>query len=666
MQSFLLAKIEDGDFTEGSPLYDHTIQGFAYLFAFLRKKIGVVRARQSLMTLANLPPEESVEDAADAILANLVVTRGQGERARGPGVIYLSQRTDVLIPTTARFFKTQSAAFLLEAVEDVFISSSDLRPVTGADGRTTAWVTPVLNFVATRVGRDFNQPVGPFVGFTRFHPYVTRVENTAELTGGEGAQATSDLIQNASSALSLRALINPSSNAAVIRSRFNVEQVTTITAGAPEMTRDRVVQPGAGIVLHVGGHMDIYVRRPVQQTVERGVVGGSYSRPDGRAVRLTVDAGAGIDFVTGAGITEPVVVGDILSVVAGLPEAPFQYRIVKVEAHALEVSTRLPFSRATVEDPVPATLTFSVGNNYPTFNNKVSGVTHSGTGTERRVSQPGTVVLSGVPVYAIKRIEVIDASSSALAPYKDPTTDTLVFTRRENALPSVAPSPGDALTYTVTTLDSGEAQSGVGATLVQIGWPGAALDGLTAEITYETVSGFVGIDAFVRSETERPGCAFTLAKGLHPIYVALTVPYRLAPQRPDLDGGNVTASFDEGAVADGLANYIAAYRGVGGLDQSLLAAEARRLAGVEVSIFPFNVRYDLLGPDGKVYRFESSDVVTLSPDEATSFLINPGDFGLPSSGYAASVAKRLRDLGVSERVSRYLTLPGSVTLLRRT
>ena len=57
MQNFLLAKIPDGDFTEGSPLYDHVVQGFAFVFAYLRKQVGTVRARQSLLTLVNLPPE---------------------------------------------------------------------------------------------------------------------------------------------------------------------------------------------------------------------------------------------------------------------------------------------------------------------------------------------------------------------------------------------------------------------------------------------------------------------------------------------------------------------------------------------------------------------------------------------------------------------------------
>jgi len=664
MQSFLLTKIPDGDFTEGSPLYDHTIQGFAFIFAYLRKQIGIVRARQSLLTLVNLPVEESVDDATDAILGNLLLYRSAGKLARGPGTIHLSQRSDLLIPVSTRFFKTNAHVFLIEATDDLFIPASDLRPVSGPDGRTTSWVTPTLPLVAVRSGKDYNLAAGPFVSFTRFHPYVTQVENVADFTGGDGTQSTSNFVENARTALSLRALLNPGSNSAVLRPRFDIEQVTTITTGAPEMNRDLVTEIGTGISLHVGGHMDIYVRRAVRQTTERLQVGGAVNRADDRTVRLHWVDGGPLNFLTGAGITAPVEPGDVLSVTAGLPEAPFQFKVTRVEPQALVVSSRLPFSQATDELPTQPALGLSVGNNYSRFDNKVPLTLSAGYRTTSQISRSGGVILSGVPVYRIKRVEVVGAVAAALEVYKDPTTDTIVFTRRENTLPVAVPVPGDTLTFTVDTIEPSEAQSGIGITIVSLGWPGAHFDGYTVEVTYDTVSNFSAIDAFVRNEYERPGCASTLAKGFHPIYVSFTIPYRLPPIRRDTLGEQFVA-FNESIAARYLEEYVSSYRGLGGLDQSLVATEARSAAGVEVSIFPFTIQYELLGPDGKVYRFETEDVVTLDPDEQTSRLRNPSDFGLPSVGYAAALRKRLRNFGVSDRTTRYLIAPGTVTFLRR-
>lgn len=666
MQNFLLSKIPDGDFTEGSPLYDHTIQGIAFVFAYLRKQVGIVRARQSLLTLVNLPPEESVDDATNAILANLVLTRTPGQFARGPGVIHLSARSDLLVTTTTRFFKTNAHVFILESSSDVFIPASELRAELGADGRTTSWVTPSLPFIAARTGRDYNLAAGAFTGFTRFHPYVTLVENIADFTGGDGTQDTTSFIESANTALSLRALLNPNSNSAVLKPKFAISTVTTIGAGTAEMTRDVVTELGAGITLHVGGHMDIYVRKDVQQATERLVVGSTYARPDGRVVRLQWNGSpSDVNFVTGAGITAPVVAGDVLNISAGLPEAPFAFKVVGVEPQALLISSRVPFSEGTMELSAPMVLGLSVGNNYPRFDNKVASTFSSQFATTSRMVVSNGVVLAPVPIYRVKRVEVINATASELDPYKDPTTNTLIFTQRVNALPTSAPSPGDTLPFTLNTLAPAEAQSGIGITTLSIGWPGVSFDGLTVEVVYDTVSSFGAIDAFVRDEYERPGCASTLPKGFHPIYLSFTIPYRIPPVQRDVLG-QASPAFDEAVVAAFLGVYVSNYQGIGGIDQSLLATEARASAGVEVSIYPFQIFYDLLAPDGKVYHFSTSDVVTVFPDGTTTAqLLNPEDFGLPSTGYYSQLKKRLSDFGVSDRTTRYLVAPGTVTLLRR-
>lgn len=83
--------------------------------------------------------------------------------------------------------------------------------------------------------------------------------------------------------------------------------------------------------------------------------------------------------------------------------------------------------------------------------------------------------------------------------------------------------------------------------------------------------------------------------------------------------------------------------------------------GVLATIYGFRVAYDLLAPDGKVYRYETTDRVTVFPsgdDGAT--LLNPTEVGLPATGYHAALRLKLARLGVSDRTIRYLVAPGAI------
>lgn len=666
LQTFLQEKIPDGDFTPGTPTYDFAIQSVSYIFAYLRKKATVIRNRQSLLTLVQLPDEESVIDAADAILANVFRTRNGGTRANGQVVIHFSQRTDVIVPQNARFFRTPSLVYYPDTSQDIFIPAAQLTPNRGPDGRIVDYSIRV-SVVAARVGPEYNQAAGRFVGFDQFNPYATFVEHTVAFDTGFGTQSTAEFIQESATAMSLRALINERSNDATLNEVFpEIQKIVTVEYGDPEMVRDIISEIASGIRLHVGGHMDIFVRTALLEVTDEGVIGELYARPDERNIVFRDTTGFR-NYLTGVGLTggQPVVPGDVLILGAGIPETPFSYVIRRVGADFLEISERTPFSTATDEQTAPPALTFTIGDNYPLFNNKQSSTTSAGVLTSRRISAPNQLMLSGRPAYKIKKVDVFSAPAS-LDPYKDPITGELVFTVQSSTDLTTVPTAGDDLKFRVRVLNPGESQSAKATTMIEVGWPGVDLSTLTARVTYDTLTSFDQIDTYVRSSRNRVGAANVLPRAFHPLYLAFNIPYSLSIV-PNPFVQNAVQPLDEEAMSRSIAAFINGYRSLNVLDQSLIATQVRLISDAVAAVYPFVLQYDLLAPDGRIYHFETTDRVTLQPSPSNGArLLNPTDFGLPATGYEADLQAQLTDAGISDRVVRYFALDSDIVFEQRT
>jgi hypothetical protein len=415
MQAYLEERIPDGDFTPGSPDYDFNINGFAELVAFLRFQQDQARSAQSILTVKDLPDDQSVRDAVDAIMANIFRSRAGGKFARGQLLLHFSARTDFQILRSNRFFKTATLVYYLDPAQDIFVTANSLTPVRGPNGQIVDYVYTV-NVKAAEIGSAYNQPTGRFSGLDRFSPFVTFAENISPLANGTELQSTEDFIRQSKNALSTRSLVNAKSNDATLTDpeRFNtIFQTLTIGAADPEMVRDIITDPSQGFVLKVGGCSDIYVRMERQQVTEVLTVGSPFIRSDNKKIILK-DLSGTRNFVTGigGGLTAPVVVGDILFLASGIPEAPFQYKITAVRPTELEINSRIPFSVATDERSVLTNITLTIGNNYPNFNNKLGITTSNQFQTSRTASFSQSVGLSGRPIYRIKKVEVMNASSA--------------------------------------------------------------------------------------------------------------------------------------------------------------------------------------------------------------------------------------------------------------
>jgi hypothetical protein len=345
----------------------------------------------------------------------------------------------------------------------------------------------------------------------------------SDFAGGLDVETSGSAIARAPTALSLRALVNDRSNDARLREAFpEVSEVLTVGAGDPEMARDLL--PGMPQV-HALGHADVYARLPLHTVTARVVIGAPSLRADGRVLTLRESAPP-----TGSFVTAGVRGGDVLVLSSGLPEAPMHFRIDAVRADELDVVSSAPFSSATDELSSPPSLTYSVGDNYPLFNNHVSAVTSATASTSRRLRVEGCAILPGGPVYAITAVEV-PAPPSALSAFADPVTSSTYYTTRRNGPWPRAPRAGEPLSYRVRVENPLEGQSSRTVTILELGWPGETLAGTEVLVTYETPVGFDSVASLVVSRSERTLAANVLARAHHPVYVACSIPYRPATTR---------------------------------------------------------------------------------------------------------------------------------------
>jgi hypothetical protein len=664
LRDLLQTEVPTGDFTQGSAASDILIDGHAVIAGYLSRQIETVRQRQSLMTLKDLPASESVNDAADAILDNFFRRRSQGAFAKGVATLRFSQRQDILIPRTTRFFKTSALVFYIDSDVDLFIPGSDLRADIDVDGLVASYSTTVF-LTAARVGPEFNIAPGRFVAFDRFNALLTIVENLTRFSYGNSIQSTSDFISKSTNAIALRALINARSNDAVLIDKYvDVETTTTVGYGDPEMIRDVVSNVSNNVKLHVGGHMDIYVRQNVQEAIVRGTVGVLQPRNDNQVVTLRHTSTT----PSGSFITAGVVPGDILALGAGtLPEAPSQYVVTAVRATELDIDVRTPFSIATAESVPVTPMLYTVGNNYPDYNNKVQvlvGTTDAVT--SRQFSEYNRFELPAYPVYAIKQIELLGPLPAAIQPYANTLTGNVMFTVQKNSPTPSAPPIGSQLGFYVTVKNPEASRSSLAMTMIELGWPTVDLTGCTVDVALETPTNFNTINAYVSNRMNRPACANTLLRAYHPIYLYISIPYR--PRITPVDPlSTVIPVFDPIPAAATLTEYLNAYRETEALDVSLIATKARETSAAIAAIYTFLVRYDLLIPDGRIMHFETADKITVFPDGATSTarLTNPTDFGLPDTGYYAGLTRLLKDQGVTDRVTRYRVAPDGVAFVRR-
>ena len=122
-------------------------------------------------------------------------------------------------------------------------------------------------------------------------------------------------------------------------------------------------------------------------------------------------------------------------------------------------------------------------------------------------------------------------------------------------------------------------------------------------------------------------------KGYHPVYLSLTVPYVFSPV--------ATGTVDELSLRQNIVAYVNSFDPRDVIDVSDILTYVKNFSVNIGTVYPFEIQYDLLAPDGTVYSFTTADVVAMDPDKA--------DPATPVT------LNQLLALTVSDRTVRYLT-----------
>ena len=649
LTAYLAGNIPAADFSEGSAIRDFVVKALAYIFAFFRNEANDLAVHNSLLKLQQLPESQSVADAVDALLSNWFVTRNDGASASLSTTLHFSQASDVTIVPAARFFRTASLIYTTGLTSSLVIPASQLLPNLNADG-TVSDYTCVVTLKATAIGTAYNMAPGIFASADPFNPYFLYAENVTDGYDGKDIETTAQLLTRAPTAISVRNLINQRSIDAVLRENFpTLNFIRVIGMGDPEMMRDYVNEGVTHLRIHLGGYSDIFVALNRTPYVDTLSVGGAATRPDNLGVFLSDDNP--IDYTS-----YPVLAGDVLYISAGLPTVPMTYIITDVEPTRLEVTHLDPFELNT-DEIVGGDVTYNVGRYGPAYNSVLSGRTGQ---TSRKFQQAGCVLLTGQPHYKITQVQAVDPTGTLIT--------TLTRTNTYNA-------PGNKVAagyYYVWSLNPQLGQSNQDCTIVEVS-PTDYI-GYKLQVTYDTLTGYADIASFVADLYERVNNANQLVRGLHPIYLSYTIKYITAI--------DATVPVDEDAVKTAIASFVDTWNMAKPFSNSdLISYLKTTFPSIGTLYNPFELEYSLYAPDGQEYRFNTTDLVTVTPNYVANnaYLSNGLDLrtAIPNADLDATIPSnqplitaanqalfaQLAALGISDRNIRFVALASDVTLV---
>lgn len=640
LASLLDEEVENGKFGKGTALRDLVVKAMAHVFAHLQKENEEIRSMQSLLSVANIATgdpdtDRAVTSATDALMSNWFITRNSGNFARGAVVINVNTRQDYLIPGNNRFIYNRTLAFYPDVVDpsqSIVIRESELLPLIALDGTVEAYQFR-LNVVAAKTGQVYNVPPATWEGGGQFSPYVTGLFSTTTFDGGQGRETTTDIVDRASTAISVRNLINPRSIEATLSDRYpSINRMFITGMGDVEMLRDLKSITQSGVELHVGGHFDIYCELPRIENTAEGTLGGIFTRPDG-IINIFRDSNI-VDWTA-----EAIQAGDVLRVTEGLPDTPRDFVIKEILADELRISEQVPFAAATDEDGT--LLEYYIYRPIFGADTQVLPATSVNVNgqSSRQISNVNRMMIPGGPHYEIIDVSVI--TPDAADPFTSATDGYVHFPNRVNRTPQVVQT-SDALEYQIISNDAGLGQSMLQMEELVLA---TGYEDKQVRITYETLTGLDTIHTYTRDRFERVLAGNVLAKGFIPVYLTVNVPYRLKP--------NATGTVDEDGLVQALVDLVNNFDPNDIIDVSDFSQETRNYDGNIGAVLPHDIMYELIVPDGRIIEFTTTDEVRIDPILITDTRDN-SSLEDPSA------------VGISDRNVRYMTTSTRITVEDRT
>lgn len=202
----------------------------------LKRALNILRLGQSLED-----PTVLSDEMADALVANVFVTRDPGGYSKGPSRIYFPNPMNITVETTSRFFTGGGLNFFPSTPQSITAEQMVFQ-------REGSLFYFDVNVKAENTGADYNIDVGQLTGVDGVFGSV-KVTNLKRFTDGSPSPSTPTFVETAKEGLTERSL--NTRRGATARLALDVFQADTravqvIGAGDEEMQRDILVAASPG------------------------------------------------------------------------------------------------------------------------------------------------------------------------------------------------------------------------------------------------------------------------------------------------------------------------------------------------------------------------------------------------------------------------------------
>ena len=240
IQTRLTQEFPGYNFREGSGVFDLVVKAARVLLDPMSRETQILKQSQSLAQ-----PELLAESEADALVANIFVSRATGGLSTGtvrlyfnaPVALNLSIGNICYTATGQRFIPTTLQSISAEAM--LFNQSGGLYYFD-------------IQVTAEEAGSDYNVDPGAVIGITNLNAAVL-VENSEKFEGGLEAETTDELVQKAETAITERSLVVARGISTRLRAQFeDLVHLQVIGMFDAEMNRDVITGGDLGPALLVG------------------------------------------------------------------------------------------------------------------------------------------------------------------------------------------------------------------------------------------------------------------------------------------------------------------------------------------------------------------------------------------------------------------------------
>jgi len=230
----------DTNFREGSGVRDLLVKPANILLDPIHREVQLLKQAQSLAL-----PELLAPDEADALVANVFITRQLGDLSSGVVRLYFNSPIAVNISVGNVCFTSDGLRFIPTTLQSISAESM----VFNQSGNLYYFD---INVTAEQPGDEYNIDKTKVVGITNMNVAV-RVTNLAKFAGGLPEETTQALVERAETSITERSLVVPRGVSARLFSQFTaLAHLQVIGHSDPEMQRDIISGGDMGPVLLAG------------------------------------------------------------------------------------------------------------------------------------------------------------------------------------------------------------------------------------------------------------------------------------------------------------------------------------------------------------------------------------------------------------------------------